>query len=259
MASVRSKADERAGAEIVFGSEACYRHSIELLEELGFPKGVLPSQDLEECGRVHETGFVWMKQKAPREHVFVGTNTRVSYATEVTAFVEKFKMKKMTGIKSKQVLLWVPITEMSMEDPASQKIHFKTPVGIGRSFPITAFMTDEEKQQYLEKANAQNNSYMPSIDILKTTMVGKLPNDLEGMEASMECLLVLIDDVYKYVDDVVPLDTGFLKDADKCIWENPKGFGKPFRKALGVRHSMALASLFFDIEPCYSGELQMPM
>ncbi|CAI0412261.1 unnamed protein product [Linum tenue] len=41
------------------------------------------------------------------------------------------------------------------------------------------------------------------FDILKTTMVDKLPSDLEGMEASMQRLLALIDDVYKYVDDVV--------------------------------------------------------
>ncbi|CAH9132937.1 unnamed protein product [Cuscuta epithymum] len=41
------------------------------------------------------------------------------------------------------------------------------------------------------------------FDILKKTAVDKLPNDLEGMEASMERLLVLINDVHKYVDDVV--------------------------------------------------------
>ncbi|XP_077238737.1 eukaryotic translation initiation factor 3 subunit F-like [Tasmannia lanceolata] len=41
------------------------------------------------------------------------------------------------------------------------------------------------------------------FDILKKTIVDKLPNDLEGMEASMERLLALFDDVYKYVDDVV--------------------------------------------------------
>ncbi|XP_027110837.2 eukaryotic translation initiation factor 3 subunit F [Coffea eugenioides] len=41
------------------------------------------------------------------------------------------------------------------------------------------------------------------FDILKTTMVDKLPGDVEGMEATMERLLALIDDVYKYVDDVV--------------------------------------------------------
>lgn len=147
-----SQEDQRAGAEIIYGSEACFSHSISLLEELGFPKGVLPLQDLVECGRVRETGFVWMKQKAPYEHFFTGTNTRVSYAVEVTAYVEKFKMKKMTGVKSKQVFLWVPITEMSIDDPASQKIHFRTPMGIGKSFPLVAFMTEEEKQKYLEQA-----------------------------------------------------------------------------------------------------------
>ena len=44
---------------------------------------------------------------------------------------------------------------------------------------------------------------MMTDDILKTPMVDKLPTDLEGMEASMERLLALIDDVYKYVDNVV--------------------------------------------------------
>lgn len=45
-----------------------------------------------------------------------------------------------------------------------------------------------------------------TVDILKTTSVDKLPNDLEGMEASMERLLTLIDDIYKYVDNVVVSD-----------------------------------------------------
>ena len=145
--------NQRAGAEIVYGAEECYQHSIDLLEELGFPRGVLPLQDLVECGRVRETGFVWMKQKAPYEHFFVGSNTRVSYATEVTAYVEKSRMKKMTGIKSKQVFLWVPISEMIMEQPETKKITFKTPMGIGRSFPVTAFMTEEEKHKYVENAD----------------------------------------------------------------------------------------------------------
>lgn len=45
--------------------------------------------------------------------------------------------------------------------------------------------------------------FLMAVDILKTTSVDKLPNDLEGMEASMERLLALIDDIYKYVDNVV--------------------------------------------------------
>ncbi|XP_057868245.1 eukaryotic translation initiation factor 3 subunit F isoform X2 [Cryptomeria japonica] len=41
------------------------------------------------------------------------------------------------------------------------------------------------------------------FDVLKKTIVDKLPNDLEGLEATMERLLALIEDVFKYVDDVV--------------------------------------------------------
>lgn len=44
---------------------------------------------------------------------------------------------------------------------------------------------------------------MIADDILKTTAVDKLPTDMEGMEATMERLLALIDETYKYVDDVV--------------------------------------------------------
>jgi len=42
-----------------------------------------------------------------------------------------------------------------------------------------------------------------AVDMLKATAVDKIPSDLEGMEASMQHLLVLIDDIYKYVNDVV--------------------------------------------------------
>ncbi|XP_044507711.1 eukaryotic translation initiation factor 3 subunit F-like isoform X1 [Mangifera indica] len=41
------------------------------------------------------------------------------------------------------------------------------------------------------------------FDILKTAMVDKLPGDLDGMEVLTERLVALINDVYKYVDDVV--------------------------------------------------------
>ncbi|KAF3554146.1 hypothetical protein F2Q69_00010839 [Brassica cretica] len=40
-------------------------------------------------------------------------------------------------------------------------------------------------------------------DVLKATAVDKLPNDMEGMELTLERLLTLINDVYKYVDSVV--------------------------------------------------------
>uniref|UniRef100_A0ACD5VAG7 Uncharacterized protein n=1 Tax=Avena sativa TaxID=4498 RepID=A0ACD5VAG7_AVESA len=41
------------------------------------------------------------------------------------------------------------------------------------------------------------------FELLKSTIVEKLPNDLEGMESSMQKLYLLIDEIYKYSDDVV--------------------------------------------------------
>lgn len=41
------------------------------------------------------------------------------------------------------------------------------------------------------------------FDVLKKTMVEKLPNDLEGLEATIERLQDMIDRVFRYVDDVV--------------------------------------------------------
>ena len=62
-------------------------------------------------------------------------------------------MKKVNGIKSKQMLMWVPISEMSIEEKNPDKIVFKTPLGIGKSFPITSFMTNQEKEKYIQSQN----------------------------------------------------------------------------------------------------------
>ncbi|RDX89888.1 hypothetical protein CR513_28318, partial [Mucuna pruriens] len=138
---------ERAGAEVAYGWEECERRSMELLQELGFPKGVLPLKEVVEVGRVPETGFVWMKQKAPSKHFFEGVKTLVSYETEVTAYVDKFKMRKVSGVKAKQVLAWVPISEMSVDGPQGNNLLFKTPLGIRKSFPVSAFQTVEDKDE----------------------------------------------------------------------------------------------------------------
>ncbi|KAL3326023.1 hypothetical protein AABB24_036972, partial [Solanum stoloniferum] len=140
--------DEHAEAEIVYGAEECYRSITNLMQDSGFPKGVLPLKYLEEFGYVRKTGFAWMKQKAPYDHYFTSIKMLVCYATEITAYVEKGKIKKISGVKGKQLLLRVPAVEMSINED-QKKIYLKTSMGFGRSYPITAFMTDEEK----EKAN----------------------------------------------------------------------------------------------------------
>ncbi|CAN4075864.1 unnamed protein product [Withania somnifera] len=96
------------------GAEECYLRITKLLQDSGFPKGLLPLKDLEEFGYVRKTGFAWMKQKAPYD---------------------------------KQLLFGVSAVEMSIEDRDKKKIYFKSSTGIGKSYPITVFMTDEEKEK----------------------------------------------------------------------------------------------------------------
>ncbi|XP_009403465.2 eukaryotic translation initiation factor 3 subunit F-like [Musa acuminata AAA Group] len=87
------------------------------------------------------------------------------------------------------------------------------------------------------------------FDIFKKTAVDKLPNDLEGMEASMERLYALIDDAYKYVDDVVEgrvnpdNDIGrFLSDTLASVPKmSPIAFDKVFNDR--VQDNLALVYL----------------
>jgi hypothetical protein len=160
---------QREGAEVITGAEACFAHSKEMLKSLGFPGGVMPLRGLEECGWVRETGFVWMRQKAPYEHYFRGTGTRVRYDAEVTAYVEDGRMKRMTGVRSKQVMLWVPIVEMSLDGEKRDKIYFKSNVGIGRSFPASAFPDEDEeaepkKKEEEEKEKKENGDDKAAAD-----------------------------------------------------------------------------------------------
>ncbi|KAG2536989.1 hypothetical protein PVAP13_9NG245600 [Panicum virgatum] len=151
--------DQREGAEVITGAEACFAHSKEMLRALGFPGGVMPLRGLEECGWVRETGFVWMRQKAPYEHYFRGTGTRVRYDAEVTAYVEDARMKRMTGVRSKQVMLWVPIVEMSLDGEKRDRIYFKSNVGIGRSFPPA-----DDGADAVEKKEKEEDGDKPADD-----------------------------------------------------------------------------------------------
>nr|DAD38526.1 TPA_asm: hypothetical protein HUJ06_012848 [Nelumbo nucifera] len=111
----------REKAEIYHGDTLCKEKSLQLLEEISLPKGLLPLDGMKEVGYNRETGF----------HTFKRIGKQVSYANEITAF-------------SKEPLIWVTLSDIYVDDPASSKISFKTPAGISRSFPVSAFELEEE-------------------------------------------------------------------------------------------------------------------
>ncbi|KAH7568580.1 hypothetical protein ACOSP7_011579 [Xanthoceras sorbifolium] len=138
-------ANHREGAEIYHGESLCKQKSLELLSEIELPKGLLPLNDLVEVGYNRTTGFVWLKQKNRTDHRFRAIGRNVSYDNEVTAFVENHRMRRLTGVKSKEILIWISISEIYVDDPNSGKITFGTPTGLSRTFPISAFELEDSK------------------------------------------------------------------------------------------------------------------
>ncbi|KAK1303053.1 hypothetical protein QJS10_CPB12g00520 [Acorus calamus] len=112
--------NHRINAEVIHGDLPCKKRIVELLEELCLPMGLFPLDDVQEFGYDRSLGFMWLTHKK-KDHVFKKIKQTVSYATEVTAIVEKRRMKKMR------------------EDPSSGKITFKTGTGLSESFPTSAF------------------------------------------------------------------------------------------------------------------------
>lgn len=142
-------ANHREGAEIYHGDSLCKQKSIELLKEIRLPNGLLPLDDIVEVGYNRTTGFVWVKQKNRKEHKFRAIGRNVSYDTEVTAFVEDRKMRRLTGVKSKEFLIWVTISDIYVDSGDTGKITFGNPTGISRNFPVSAFELEEEKKWLL--------------------------------------------------------------------------------------------------------------
>ncbi|XP_061371946.1 uncharacterized protein LOC133314479 [Gastrolobium bilobum] len=155
--------DVKARAEVYHGDELCQVKSKELLKEIALPNGLLPLKDIEECGYDREAGFVWLKQKKSSTHKFEKIGKLVSYAPEVTAYVEHGKIKKLTGVKTKELLLWITLCDIFVDNPPTGKITFKTPSGLFRTFPVSAFEIEEKPIDF--KDNKQINDAAGAVQV----------------------------------------------------------------------------------------------
>lgn len=148
--------DVRAKAEIYLGDAAGQEKTRLLLEETVLPNGLLPLKDIIECGYVEETGFVWLKQKKKVDHYFAKAGRHVSYAAEVSAIADKGRLKKITGVKAKEMLIWVTLHEICIDDPPTGKLTCKAIGGLSRSFPIEAFEVDEPPKKPKDGSSTSN-------------------------------------------------------------------------------------------------------
>jgi Protein of unknown function, DUF538 len=129
----------RQGDEVYTGHDLCKKKTVEILEELHLPRGLLPLDGMEEVCYNRSTGLLWLKQKKETTHYFKKIGRSVWYGNEITAYVEDKKMLRITGVKAKELLLWISISQMAIEDPQGKKLTFNTPTGIAKTFPVSAF------------------------------------------------------------------------------------------------------------------------
>lgn len=138
-------AEMKAKAEVYYGDEICKAKFTLLLSQIGFPDGLLTLEDVEEGGYVKDIGFVWLKRKKmmKKEHKF--ENIVVCYDTVVTAYLEPNRIKNLTGVKAKEFLVWISLSEIYVNNDnhdsayKSKLITFKTSMGLSKSLPISAF------------------------------------------------------------------------------------------------------------------------
>ncbi|KAL5781918.1 hypothetical protein ACOSP7_006947 [Xanthoceras sorbifolium] len=136
----------KAKAEVYHGDEICRDKFMLLLSEIGLPAGLLALQHIEECGYVKEVGFVWLRlrKEEKNEHRF-DNNVVLRFDNVVTAYFEPKKIKKLTGVKAKEFLIWFPLCEIYVDvnDSSSLKVSnitFKTSAaGLSKSFPVSVF------------------------------------------------------------------------------------------------------------------------
>ncbi|OAY27633.1 uncharacterized protein LOC110602585 [Manihot esculenta] len=130
--------DMKARAEVYYGDESCREKFMLLLSEIGLPNGLLTIGEIEECGYVKDTGFVWLRHKKRDYRKF--ENVEICCDAEITAYFERNKIKKLTGVKAKEFLIWITLSEIYVNhNNRAASITFKTPAGLSKSFPLSIF------------------------------------------------------------------------------------------------------------------------
>lgn len=132
-------AAEKEGGIVKKGHEEGLKLAVSLLKKFELPEGLLPLANVVEVGYVETTGYMWIVQQNKVVHEFKMISKLVSYDTEINGYVDKMKIKKLRGVKAKELMLWPPVSEIKADDPPTGKVHFKSLAGITKTFPVEAF------------------------------------------------------------------------------------------------------------------------
>ncbi|KAF3778238.1 hypothetical protein EJ110_NYTH32652 [Nymphaea thermarum] len=135
----------------------CQKRAFQLLDKFNIPRGLFPLDNIIEIGLVRSEGFIWIRQKKKKDHYFEQIGRSVSFAAEVTAFIEPRRMKKFTKAETGNdreipvcVLNWI-FPEFELSTNISD-----TPIQRRSSFaftPVTFFIRRGSMNAVISAAN----------------------------------------------------------------------------------------------------------
>ncbi|KAJ4831675.1 hypothetical protein Tsubulata_020888 [Turnera subulata] len=118
--------------------DICRQKCRELMVSHSLPDGLFPL-DILELGYNPSSGFIWLKLKEPQQHKFQLIKRTVYYDIEITGFLEKGRLRDITGVKGKEII-WCRLSDVRLSASS----------GLGMDFPIQAFQLTEEEAKGLD-------------------------------------------------------------------------------------------------------------
>jgi hypothetical protein len=138
----RSIEDMPSGSVVrMEGHEVCFRSAADLLEAMGLPGGLLPLEDVLDCGFDKASGSIWIRQRRKSQHFFSRIGRMVSFDTEIRACIAHRRLHSVSGVRARELLLWAPISDVSAH--GDDKVQFRSYGGLTRTFPSHAFSRGE--------------------------------------------------------------------------------------------------------------------
>jgi len=137
----------------------------------------------------HRTMFE-LHQRVNAKEVIIGWYSTGSGVSASDALIQDFYGREVTNP------IHLTVDTAFTDDQANIKAYVSTPLTLGDR-PLAAQF--HEIQLDLRLVEAERLGF----DVLKKTVVDKLPSDLEGLEGTIERLQDMIDTISRYVDNVI--------------------------------------------------------
>ncbi|KAA3463772.1 DUF538 domain-containing protein [Gossypium australe] len=105
----------------------------------------MPLNHLNEFGYKKTTRFIGLKQENTFKYLFkeLGLN---SYGAEITMLTGECQLKRLTGVKSKEMMIWITLFNVFVDDTkVPRKIYYANLMGLSQSYPATT-IEDEPKE-----------------------------------------------------------------------------------------------------------------